>query len=270
MGRKDEIGVIHISSDVCAIQSSGISKRYKTLDLIRGITLISMILYHMVWDLCNIFGVEISWYGTQISFLWQQSICWTFILLSGFCWSMGRKKLKRGLVVLAASLAVTAVTGIFVPEGFILFGVLSLIGTGMLVMIPLDKFYRKIDPRAGLILFFGLFIITRFIASGSIGVGDWVLFTVPEELYANLFTAYLGFPGDGFHSADYFPLIPWLFLYHTGYFLYLIFEKYDFLEKMPEVSLKPVEWPGRHSLMIYLLHQPAVYGVLTAVFAFIK
>ena len=100
--------------------------RYHLPDSVRGLTLISMALYHAVWDMVYLFDEGWSWYQSPAAFLWQQSICWTFLLLSGFCLPMGRRGLRRGLTVLAASAAVTAVTVLFSPESRILFGVLTL------------------------------------------------------------------------------------------------------------------------------------------------
>lgn len=243
-------------------------KRYYILDSLRGITLISMMLYHAVWDLVYIFGVDMPWYQSEAAFVWQQSICWTFILLSGFCWSMGRKKLKRALVVLGASVLISAVTLLFMPENRVLFGVLSAIGTGMLLMIPLDKVFRRINPYVGILVSAGLFVVTRGVNDGFLGFGDWRICALPEAWYANLFTAYLGFPAADFWSTDYFSVIPWLFLYWTGYFLYMIFEKADWLKYLAGFRIRSLEWIGRHSLILYMIHQPVIYGVLYVVFLF--
>ena len=101
-------------------------QRLHALDAIRGITLLSMIAYHAMWDLVYMFGVRADWYRSDAAHLWQQSICWTFILLSGFCHALGRKPWKRGLIVFGASVIVSAVTLIFMPNQRILFGVLNL------------------------------------------------------------------------------------------------------------------------------------------------
>ena len=73
--------------------------RLAGLDTIRGITLLSMMLYHTCWDLVFLFGKKIPGYSGLGGYVWQQSICWTFILLAGFCWSLGSHHLKRGLIV---------------------------------------------------------------------------------------------------------------------------------------------------------------------------
>ena len=58
--------------------------RYRLLDELRGLDLISMMLYHGMWDVVFLFGVAQKWYTGRPGFVWQQSICWVFILLSGF------------------------------------------------------------------------------------------------------------------------------------------------------------------------------------------
>lgn len=239
-----------------------VNKRYTVLDCLRGVAIISMVVYHTLWDMVNIFSVRIPWFRSDAATFWQLSIRWAFILLSGFCWSMSKIKLKRALTVLGCSVIITVATAVFMPNNFIKFGVLSLIGTGMLITIPLDKFFRKISPVVGLILLIFLFVVTVDAELGRLSISDWLILRLPDELYANYFTAYIGFPPSSFSSSDYVPIIPWIFMYWIGYFIYLIFEKKDMLKYLCAVSFKPLEWLGKHSLVIYMLHQPIVYAVL--------
>ena len=90
--------------------------RYSLLDNLRGLTLISMIMYHTVWDMVYIFENDWDWFKGNQAYIWQQSICWCFILLSGFCWSFGRKKWKRGLTVFGAGALISLVTIIVMPD----------------------------------------------------------------------------------------------------------------------------------------------------------
>ena len=82
-------------------------QRLALLDSVRGLTLISMILYHAAWDAVYLLGADWGWYKGEMAFIWQQSICWTFILLSGFCIPLSRKPLSRGLIVFACGALVT-------------------------------------------------------------------------------------------------------------------------------------------------------------------
>ena len=97
--------------------------RYALLDELRGLDLLSMIGYHACWDLIFLFGMSATWYTGWQGHLWQQSICWVFILLSGFCLPLGHRPLRRGLIVSGAGVLVTAVTLLFMPEDRVVFGV---------------------------------------------------------------------------------------------------------------------------------------------------
>lgn len=244
-------------------------KRYTLLDIIRAVAIINMVFYHAMWDITRIFGVEAAWFSSDGAAVWQRSIRLTFILVSGFCWCLSKNKLNRALTVLAASVIISGVTAIVLPESAIIFGVLSLIGAAMLVTIPLDRLFRKISPFAGVAVCLALFILTRNIPQGYIGIGSITLFDLPDSLYANLITTFFGFRMNGFYSSDYVPLFPWLFIFWLGYFLYRIFERFDLLKYLSVVSFKPLEWLGRHSLTVYLLHQPIVYGILYVFFKII-
>ena len=123
--------------------------RYRLLDELRGLDLISMMLYHGMWDVVFLFGVAQKWYTGRPGFVWQQSICWVFILLSGFCLPLGHHPFRRGAVVFGAGALVTAVTLLFLPEDVVWFGVLTLLGSSMLLTAALDPLLRHVPPAAG-------------------------------------------------------------------------------------------------------------------------
>lgn len=240
-------------------------KRYRLLDNLRGITLLSMIAYHALWDLVYIYDRKVEWYSSAIGHLWQQSICWTFILLSGFCWCLGKKKIKRGLTVFGGGLVITAVTLLVIPENRVVFGVLTLLGSCMLIQIVLEPLWKRCNSLVGMLLAFFLFLLLKNINGGYLGIATWKILELPKSMYANLFTTFWGFPARDFFSTDYFSLLPWYFLFLTGYFLYHFLLEKNMLQKMPDIHIPPLEWIGRNSLLIYLLHQPLVYGILMLV-----
>lgn len=123
--------------------------RLVLLDTLRGLTLISMILYHACWDAVYMLGADWPWYGSRGGYIWQQSICWTFILLSGFCVPLSKRLLRRGLIVFGAGALVMLVTNIVLPEDRVIFGVLTLIGSCMLLMVPLRKLLDPAQNSAG-------------------------------------------------------------------------------------------------------------------------
>ncbi len=251
------------------------SIRYGVLDSIRGLVVISMILYHACWDLVYIFGKDWSWYRGREAYIWQQSICWSFILLSGFCWSLGKNHLKRGMVVFISGAVVSLATIAFMPENRVIFGVLTLIGSSMLFMTILDKairklFTRKIIAWIGFLLSAALFFLTRNVNRGYLGFEGWNLLKLPQSLYQGDVMTFLGFTKPGFYSTDYFSFFPWFFLYLTGYFLYHVVNGIRDGEIMNTVFGRKCmlfSFFGRHSLIIYMLHQPLIYVFFSMLFS---
>ena len=237
-------------------------ERYHLLDGLRGITLISMILYHGMFDLVVMYGVSVPWFFRAPGYVWQQSVCWTFILLSGFCWRLGHSPWKRGIVISVCGLIITFVTFVFMPSERILFGILTFTGAAMLALIPVDGYFRKVSQSAGLFISAVLFFLTRNVNGGQLGFESLVLCEVPEGFYRGPVTAALGFPGPGFFSGDYFSFVPWIFLYLCGYFLYGMLMGRERAGRALCRRAGFLEWIGKHSLFLYMLHQPAILLVL--------
>ena len=238
--------------------------RYALLDELRGLDLVSMMLYHACWDLVFLFGVQMNWYAATPGHLWQQSICLVFILLSGFCVPLGHHTLRRGAMIFGAGVLVTAVTLLFMPEDRVIFGVLTFLGAAMLLTGILEPLLQKVPPAAGLVVSAVLFALCYSVSSGWVGVGSWKLL-LPQGLYANYLTAFFGFYPEGFFSTDYFALLPWIFLFWAGYFLHGVVGRTR-MEPLRRSVCAPLGWMGRHSLVLYLLHQPVIFGVLWAIF----
>ena len=245
--------------------------RLHLLDALRGFLLLHMIAYHGMWNLVYLFGVRAPWYKGMPGYLWQQFICWSFILLSGFCWSMSRNHLKRGLLVFSGGAVVSLVTCLVMPQNRILFGILTCIGSCMLLMIPLEKLWRKFSAPWGAAMSFAFFLLLRNCPKGTLGFERFVVCTLPDWLYQNHLTAYLGFPHAVFYSTDYFSLIPWFFLFATGYFLYRITTAAGWNEKLFARGQFPLlNAMGKRSLLIYLLHQPVLYGLGILFFEYLR
>jgi len=256
--------------------------RFHLIDSIRGLTIISMVLFHACWDMVYLFLHDWPWYVSSLSYVWQQSICWTFILISGFCFYFSKRHLKRGAVVFAAGIVITIVTLLFMEKGNgIVFGILTFMGSAMLIFTPLDKYLKKISPVWGIIINAILFFISRNINIGYLGFEKIMLCKLPETLFKGYFMTYLGFRDLTFYSTDYFSIMPWIFLFGIGYFIcpIVLDSKYS-ASAITEVVSAPSEeeskekkgalyinvpvlsFIGRHSLLVYMLHQPIVYIVL--------
>ena len=238
--------------------------RLELLDTVRGFTMISMTLYHGVWDLVYIRGFSMPWYRGQAAFIWQQSICWTFILLSGFCLPFSKRPFRRGLQVFGGGLIVSAATLLLMPQDRVVFGVLTFIGSAMLLTAALkEPVLSRIPAAGGLIPSMLLFVFTYGVNAGGFGVFRRILLPLPPQLYSGYLMTFLGFTDPTFYSTDYFSLIPWLFLFLTGYYLNGCMTKAGVLRRPVMRRGVPVlSALGRHSLLYYLLHQVILYLAL--------
>ena len=234
--------------------------RYYLVDALRGLALINMVLYHFSYDIFVIYGQNPDWLGSTAAFLWQQGICWSFILISGFSWRFGAaNSLKRGLLLNGLGLLITAVTWLAIPDEVILFGILNFIGCGVLLTIPFSKSGEKIPPLLGAGICLILFALTYHIPSGYLQIGGEIL-GLPDALYSGALTIF-GFPGPDFYSSDYFPILPWIFLYWTGWFLYPVFMKSKGIRRFLSIRIPLLSFIGRKTIWVYVLHQPILMGI---------
>ena len=241
-------------------KKKGRKVRVPLIDSVRGLVLISMILFHGSWNLVYLYKVSWPWYQySKGAYYWQQSICWTFILLSGFCFSMGKRKLRNGLLVFASGVLVSLTTALFMPENMVRFGVLTCIGSCILITLCMEPLLLILPKVQAGVISFLLFLFTAQINTGYLGYGILLRKKVPGEWYSSLVSAYLGFPPKGFTSTDYFSLLPWIFLFWTGFFAFHGLKNKRFWEiRIMKIRIPVVSWLGRHSLFVYLIHQPVL------------
>ena len=168
------------------------------LDVWRGIAVINMCLYHGLWDLVYYFRLPgFDWYSALPGYVWQQSICWSFIFLSGYSYALGKNKFRRGATILFAGALVEAVAGAFGQE--IHYGILSFLGLWQLLLtLPEDQLSREMRLRSwcrigplGFAICLGLFFLCRNVNQGSLGFESLKLVTLPGALYRSRLTACL-------------------------------------------------------------------------------
>lgn len=152
------------------MNANAIRLRSGTLDSLRGLTLFSMIAYHLCWDLVYLRGLPWAWYNGFWAYIWQQSICCTFILLSGYCCQASRHPIRRGAISFFGGAAVSLATALVTPEEPIRFGVLTFLGTAALLTVPLRPLLARIPPRLGLVLSFSLFLLARDVNHGYLAL----------------------------------------------------------------------------------------------------
>lgn len=89
--------------------------------------------------------------------------------------------------------------------------------------------------------------------------------TLPQELYATPWLSWLGFPGPGFVSGDYYPVLPYLLMYLAGASAGPSLKDSFCSGRVRDLGLRPLEWLGRHALLIYAAHQPVLLVVASLV-----
>lgn len=243
----------------------GSAPRCGLIDAIRGFAVVNMILCHLLYDLFCVYSLRPGYSGEPAVILWELSIGCTFIIISGVSIHFSRHGYRRGLIVLCGALVVTLLTMFFIPSEIIWFGVLNFLGCAILITFALRKALMRIDARWGAGTCLLLFAVMFGLPDGYLGFFGLRIISLPEALYQSPYLAFFGLPSKGFHSADYYPLVPWLFLYFFGFFLWVIIKEkgWDayFRRRIPVLSVI-----GRYSFVIYMLHQPLLFGMFYLIF----
>lgn len=205
-------------------------KRIIEIDLLRTIAIIMMIVFHIAFDLYYFYGFPIDLFGS----VWQSFRILTaslFLIVAGIATNFTAQPLRRAGIVLSCAALISMVTYIYDPKTFIYFGILHCIGLGMLVLIPLKRL-KEFTILIGLAL---------------------ALAPALSPLRPTL---------------DFYPPIPWIGLmligYGVGHYLYV---RNNF--RLPiTINQSLITFPGRHSLIIYMIHQPIILGILYLIYIF--
>lgn len=236
------------------------NRRYSLIDAIRGIAVVNMILFHLCYDVFCAFGVWSDFIYAVPVIIWERLICITFIVISGISLHFTRHGWSRGIIVSLCGIIITAATVLLTPEQSIWFGILSFLGCAMLFTYALRKLLDRMKPAVGMIVFFLLFMLCYGIPEGYIGLFSFPLIQLPEALYQYQWLSVIGFRSGDFYSADYFPFLQWIFLYLFGYQFWRFLENRK-LDRYCYRKIPILDFIGRHSLIIYMVHQPLLYGI---------
>lgn len=166
-------------------------------------------------------------------------------------------------------LVISGVTVLAMPAEAVWFGVLNCIGCAVLLMIPMEPVLRRIPAAIGLVAAFALFVMFKDVQLGYLGVPGVFRLDLPDWLYDCRVLTPFGFPFPGLRSSDYFPILPWLFLYICGYFLNRLVMAIRPLQSVARHGLAPLSTVGRYSIWIYLIHQPVCMLICMLVFVYV-
>ncbi|MGI5936868.1 MAG: heparan-alpha-glucosaminide N-acetyltransferase [Oscillospiraceae bacterium] len=223
-------------------------KRIDLLDAWRSLAILCMLVYHFLYDL-TVFGfMETEKFESPGLDALQLFICCSFILVSGISSRFSRNNVGRGLIVLCAGLLV--MLGAYVAGEPILFGILQFLGVATIIYGLAGKYIERLNRNIAAPLFLVLFAVTWVWTENTLVEATWLW---P-----------LGFIHRDFYSADYFPLMPWFFLFLFGTWVGGIIKELKEASWLHTPLHPALTWPGRHSLLIYLLHQPVLYGICWA------
>lgn len=243
---------------VMVINMSKSENRLHFIDFFRGVAIINMIFYHALFDYFVVYGHDTSWISYPEIQIWERYICISFIFISGYSWHFGKQKLKRGLLLSGIGIIITIVTQLVMPSQVIIFGIISFLGAAALLMIPLEKAFVKVEPKILFICSIILFILFYNFSSFYIGIGNYQLIKIPEILTEMKLLTIVGLPYSGFYSSDYFPILPWLFVFISGYSFERIISKKNYYKTIFSTKVPFLSFIGTYSLPIYIIHQPVL------------
>lgn len=247
-------------------------KRVGILDEARGLAVISMVIYHLYFDLRYFYGIDMGGLTDTVMHAWQPFIAGTFIVVSGIASRYSSNNIRRGALTLMAAMCFTFATAFVTPSAPITFGILHLLGTCMVLYGFVGKWTERLPSAVGMLLFTLLFVFSRGIPDRAIrafGIEGFFSVKMPAALYNAELLFPLGFPSDGYAAMDYFPLLPYFFLFLAGASLGTLFRSGKVPNGFYTVRFSALARIGRHALLIYILHQPILVAVQEIVFKLI-
>jgi uncharacterized membrane protein len=229
--------------------------RLAVLDLARGLAVVAMAVYHFSWDL--------SWFGfvdwpVALGAGWRSfaaSIAGSFLFLAGVSLDLAHHNgirwhafWRRFAVIVAAAAAISLVTYFAFGNSFVRFGILHSIAAASLIAIPFTRAPWWLTVAAS-----AFFLTLPLWASSYFFNGQLWLWTG------------LGTPDYG--SVDYVPVAPWAGVTLAGLALSRFFRVSSLWEKLGTLRFdgptgRSTRFVGRHSLMVYLLHQPVLFSLV--------
>ncbi len=223
-------------------------KRIQLIDALRGLAVLLMVVHHFLYDLTAFCGAPWWLFSNPVFDVLHYIFAGLFILLSGVSSNFSRSNVKRGLKALACALAITAVTvWMDMP---ILFGVLHLLGACMVLYGLTRKLWERLPAWVAPALSLAGIVLTGRLANGVESASHYLWM--------------LGWTYDGLVSTEYFPLLPWAFVFLLGAWLGKYIKAGKFPAWFYRADCPPLAAVGRHSLMIYVLHQPVLYALTMA------
>lgn len=249
-------------------------RRIHLLDEIRGFAILCMVFFHAFYTMADVFGLAI---GQVLLGFFTPAVPFFaggFVLISGISCRLSRSNALRGAKLLGIALVLTAIT--WALERYadfwgltIRFGILHLLAVCMLLYALLKKAADRLPIPAAIPIYAVLFAVTYPLQEGYLWLFGWRV-ALPAVLTGCPWLFPLGIVAPGFTSADYYPLLPWVFLFFLGASVGRWFAEGKLPAFFYRKHVPPFAFCGRYTLWIYLAHQPVIYGILWLVTQIIK
>jgi len=264
-------------------KNSAEQNRITILDEIRGLSIIMVVLYHFLFSAGEVFDNDTAARLLRQLMPIEPLIASPFVFISGICTRLSRSNLKRGITLLVIALGINIITQFFFPEFAIRFGVMNLLSVSMIIYDTGEKLLKKrkskkkksrrkklfskkklqkLKPYVAFTVFIIIFALTWGLNYRYIGIFGLKLFSLPEKLFKSKYLFPLGFRNRTFYSSDYFPIFPWLFLFLGGSSFAKCFSNRKLPKSFYTVHSQSLSSVGKNTLIIYLLHQPIIFGLL--------
>lgn len=237
-------------------QETGAGKqRIRVFDAARGFSVVSMVLFHYCYDLKFIAGMPLAWFAPPFQDIWRASISWAFLFIAGCMCSLSRDNLRRGCIYMGFAGLIWAATTLAAVDVPINFGIIFCMAACTLLEWVLEKLRLSPTGYGAAAILFLVFLVLLGVPNGHIGIAPLQL-ALPRWLYSTEWFSWLGLPGPHFASGDYYPVVPFFFVYLTGTACGRLWKSQGYPAWANGPVCRPLEFVGRHALAVYVLHQP--------------
>lgn len=241
-------------------QKRDLSRRIGLIDEVRGFAIICMVIYHGFYDMITFLGADIPLFYHPVMNLIRDLFVFGFVFISGAACRFSRSNLKRGAVCFGIGLGMTLVTALFLPDQLIMFGILHCLGVCMMLFPLFRPLLDRIPSWLGISVLLLLFLATYRLMEGYLGIGP-ISAELPRPWYQTKWLFWLGLPDNSFFSSDYFPLLPWLFAFLLGSYFGRYLKSGAPPQWMTKTHIRPLAFVGRHTLWVYIAHQPVLFVI---------
>jgi len=185
-----------------------------------------------------------------------------FVSISGMAIQMSHHATKRGLLLTALAIAFTLLSLLLFPAAPIYFGMLHQLAFCILFCLVFHPLLGYIPPVAGFVVSLVIFILTYHVSDGYIGFQSLISLDITALQGDSVLLYPLGLLNTPLSAFDYYPIFPWFFLFLAFTFIGTYAAEGRFPEWTTKMHVRPLAFVGRHSLLIYVLHIPILYGLL--------